>query len=111
MAKAESEKPEKPSSGYYDPEKFKNHEPADLLKRHGILFVAENWGNGVEHGVWISNTHAAIKEWLKDTPWATGWGRSLKRLPGAKSSDKVTIAFGKYDKTKAVWLPLEALSG
>jgi putative DNA primase/helicase len=72
------------------------------LKRHGFKMDGD--------GVWISNRHKAIAEWLKDTPWSVQWGRSLKRIPGAKSSDKMTIAFGTYDKTKAVWLPLEALS-
>jgi putative DNA primase/helicase len=73
------------------------------LKRYGVKLDGD--------GVWISNTHTAIKEWLKDTPWSTGWGRALKRLPGAKSSDKQNIAFGKFDKTKAVWVPLKALEG
>ena len=73
------------------------------LKRHGLKLE--------DGGLWISNTHHEIKKWLNDTPWSTQWGRSLKRLPGAKSSDKVTVAFGKYDKTKAVWVPLSALEG
>jgi putative DNA primase/helicase len=75
----------------------------NALKAHGLKVE--------DGGVWVSNTHNEIKGWLKDSPWSSQWGRSLKRIPGAKSSDKTTIAFSKYDKTKAVWVPLKALEG
>ena len=75
----------------------------NALKRHGLRYE--------DGGVWVSNTHETIRAWLKDSPWSSQWGRALKRLPGAKSSDKQTIAFGKHDKTKAVWVPLVALEG
>lgn len=75
----------------------------NALKRHGLKYE--------DGGVWVSNTHHEIKTWLRDTPWSMQWGRALKRLPGAKSSDKQTIAFGKWDKTKAVWVPLKAMEG
>ena len=71
-------------------------------------------GNGMkleDGGVWFSNTHSALAAWLEDTPWSISWGRSLKRLEGAKSSEPKSIKFGKYDKTKAVWVPLKALEG
>jgi putative DNA primase/helicase len=76
---------------------------ATELKRHGIKLEGD--------GVWISNTHKAIREWLKDTPWSIQWGRSLKRIPGAVSSEPKSIKFGTYDKTKAVWVPLTILEG
>jgi putative DNA primase/helicase len=82
-----------------------------LLKRNGFKFVPENIREETPAGVWVSNTHPAIKEWLKDTPWSTGWYRSLKRLPGAKSSEPKKIVYGKYEKTKAVWVPLAELEG
>jgi putative DNA primase/helicase len=75
----------------------------NALKRVGLKLE--------DGGVWVSNTHHEIKTWLKDSPWSTQWGRALKRIPGAKSSDKQTVAFGKHDKTKAVWVPLKALEG
>jgi hypothetical protein len=59
-------------------------------------------------GVWVSNTHHEIKTWLKDSPWASQWGRSLKRLPGAKTSQPKVIVFGTHDRAKAVWVPLKA---
>jgi putative DNA primase/helicase len=72
----------------------------NALKRVGLKFE--------DGGVWVSNTHHEIKTWLKDSPWASQWGRSLKRIPGAKTSEPKVIVFGKWDKTKAVWLPLAA---
>jgi putative DNA primase/helicase len=84
-------------------------EAAKLLKRNGFLFVAEHLREGQEPGVWVSNRHPAISKWLADTPWSTGWGRSLKRLPGAKSSEPKVIVFGTGSKYKAVWLPLPLL--
>jgi putative DNA primase/helicase len=86
-------------------------EAEKLLKRNGFKFVPENIQQEQEAGVWVSNTHPAIKEWLKDTPWSIAWYRSLKRLPGAKSSDPKQIVFGKFQKTKAVWVPLATLEG
>jgi putative DNA primase/helicase len=82
-----------------------------LLKRNGFKFVPANMREQTEAGVWVSNTHPAIRELLKDTPWSTGWGRSLKRLPGAKSSDPKPIVFTKLSKTKAVFVPLAVLEG
>jgi putative DNA primase/helicase len=93
------------------PQDVKNPEPAALLKRNGIAFAAEFWDTDrpMDDGVWISNTHESITSWLKDTPWSTGWNRALRRLPGAVSSDKKSIKFTKFDKTKAVFVPLSML--
>jgi putative DNA primase/helicase len=75
----------------------------NALKAHGIKLEGD--------GIWISNTHHAIKGWLKDSPWSSQWGRSLKRLPGAKTSEPKVIVFGKHDRAKAVWVPLATLAG
>lgn len=75
----------------------------NALRRYGLKVE--------DGGVWISNTHKEIKGWLKDTPWSSQWSRSLKRIPGAKSSDPRVIVFSKWDKTKAVWLPFAAFEG
>jgi putative DNA primase/helicase len=89
----------------------RDDEAAKLLRRNGFLFVPKIIREGTEAGLWISNTHTAIRKWLADTPWSTGWGRSLKRIPGAKSSDPKVIVFTKLIKTKAVWVPLVTLDG
>lgn len=84
---------------------------ADSVSRFYQTALKENGLKYEDGGVWVSNTHNTIKTWLKDSPWSSQWGRALKRLPGAKSSEPKTIAFGTYDKTKAVWVPLKALEG
>ncbi len=53
----------------------------------------------------VSNTHSGIKRILRDTPWATGWGRILKRSDGAKPTK--VLCFGPL-KSRAVSLPLSA---
>jgi putative DNA primase/helicase len=53
---------------------------AEVLLRHGIKYDAK------EGGVWIANKHAALAEFLKDTPWSVNWNRALKRLDGAIAS-------------------------
>lgn len=70
------------------------------LKRCGLKVEGD--------GVWISNTHKEIKDWLKDSPWSSQWRRSLARIPGAKSSEPKVIVFGTWDRAKAVWLPFSA---
>jgi putative DNA primase/helicase len=73
------------------------------LKRCGLKVEGE--------GVWIANKHVVLTDWLKDTPWSTQWGRSLKRIPGAKTSEPKVIVFGKWDRSKAVWVPFSAFEG
>ena len=53
----------------------------------------------------VSNTHSGIKRILRDTPWATGWGRILKRSDGAEPTK--VLCFGPL-KSRAVSLPLSA---
>lgn len=51
----------------------------------------------------ISSSHAAIRASLENTPWATGWGRLLLRLPGAT---KVTSCRFAGTITRAVSVPV-----
>jgi hypothetical protein len=80
-----------------------------LLKSNGFLYLHEKSEKERTPGVWVSNTHATIKKWMADTPWSTGWGRALKRLPCAQSSEPKVIVFGTGSKSKAVWLPMTLL--
>lgn len=55
----------------------------------------------------ISNSHTAIEEILRGTPWARGWARVLRRVRGAAATvDKVR--FGAV-KSRGVEIPLEEL--
>lgn len=67
-----------------------NADAMDALGRIGIKVGADSFT--------ISNTHSGIGEILSDTPWAKGWGRTLKRLPGAEITNAerfgVTVSRG-----------------
>ena len=68
------------------------------LARIGMK-VADDW-------LVVSNSHSGIKRILKDTPWATGWGRILKRIDGAEIS-RGGVRFGPL-ASRAVLMPLQA---
>jgi putative DNA primase/helicase len=54
----------------------------------------------------VSNSHSGIKRVLRDTPWATGWCRILKRIDGGAASTNV-VRFGPL-QSRAVYVPLSA---
>lgn len=53
----------------------------------------------------VSDSHAAIKTALRDTPWGTGWSRILERIPGAERQG--CVRFGGAT-TRAVRIPVAA---
>ncbi|MEE9216374.1 MAG: hypothetical protein V3U32_02965 [Anaerolineales bacterium] len=57
----------------------------------------------------VSNSHSAIARILKETPWAKGWSRALKRLPGATTTKNPTW-FGPGAKHRAVCVPLSLIT-
>lgn len=59
-------------------------------------------------GIWVSNTHSALKQIFAGTPWAAGWRETLLGAPGAEKS-KNAIYFQRFTSTRAVWLPQEVL--
>jgi putative DNA primase/helicase len=89
---------------------------AELL-RHGIKFeddpkVFEKNKITFEEGekpcgVWISNTHTALKKHLEGTPWSSQWSRTLRRLPGVVALDRTApgIRFAG-ELGRAVFVPL-----
>lgn len=83
----------------------------DELKRTGIkpeTLKDERTGK-VRSGVWISNTHPALKRLMANTPWSAGWGRSVARLAHAeKSPNAESFAFGHV--ARAVWVPLATIN-
>jgi putative DNA primase/helicase len=72
------------------------------LKRHGLKFE-----NG---GVWISNTHTALKGHLEGTPWSSQWSRTLRRLPGVipLGREAPAIRFSG-ELGRAVFAPLDLI--
>lgn len=87
------------------------------LRRHGMKFeddtevFARNkitFEEGEKPaGVWISNTHTALKEHLKDTPWSSQWSRTLRRLPGVIPLDREAPAIRFAGELgRAVFVPL-----
>jgi putative DNA primase/helicase len=73
---------------------------SDVLLRHGIKFDA------AAGGVWIANKHATLTDFLKDTPWAAGHHRALRRVTGAKDSGKA-VWFGVGAVQRAVFVPVD----
>lgn len=65
------------------------------LKRTGI-FVKDNYA-------FVSNTHSAIADILRGTPWPVNWRNWLKTMPGAISSDN-SLRYGAT-KARAVGIP------
>ncbi|MDE2327056.1 MAG: hypothetical protein KGK13_04260, partial [Rhodospirillales bacterium] len=81
---------------------------AQLLAEFGIL--NRPWQG--EPGLWISTKAPTIAAALKKTPWSSGWGRALGRLPGAAASDnrlKTRFAFGM--QSRAVFVPRRTIDG
>jgi putative DNA primase/helicase len=71
------------------------------LKRHGMAW------DGAKNGVWVSNTHTALKEHLAGTPWSSQWARTLRRLPDAEplARDAPAIRFAGL-RSRATLIPL-----
>lgn len=79
-----------------------NGEPCRELADHGILVLS-----GERYGLWVADKHASLKDAYRMTRWAKGWGRSLKRLPGAIP---LSQRLGKL----VVWgtlIPMETIEG
>jgi putative DNA primase/helicase len=74
----------------------------DLLKQHGLMFRDRNIGKSEPYGMWVANRHTELENYLKDTPWATSWGRALKRYPGAQSSVSSLYFAGVYQRATFV---------
>jgi putative DNA primase/helicase len=72
------------------------------LKRHGLKYE--------DGGIWVSNTHTALKEHLKDTPWSSQWARTLRRLPGVVplERDAAPIRFAG-SRDRATFLPMSLI--
>lgn len=64
----------------------------------------------IGEGFWIADSHYALKQLLRNTPWASQWSRTLARLRGACRSGVKTIRFGAHSSLKAVFLPLETVT-
>ncbi|MDO8421134.1 MAG: CHC2 zinc finger domain-containing protein [Parvibaculum sp.] len=62
-------------------------------------------------GLWVANKHSGLSKVLSGSPWASGWSRTLSAIPGAQKSGKSPISFSRFDKSRAVWLPLSWLRG
>jgi len=67
-----------------------------VLERHGLQVTGD--------ALMVSNTHAQLKRILKDTPWGGGWGRLLKRIPGATAPATPQRFAGT--QTRAVRIPI-----
>ena len=74
------------------------------LKRRGFRL-----DEGKQH-LLVSNQHSEIARILEKTPWAGGWSRVLKRLPGAQSTSD-PVRFGPEAKQRAVQVPLACIFG
>ena len=61
-------------------------------------------------GVFVSNTHPAIKRLMVNTPWVSNWNRALSRLPGSEHSGN-SLRFGAMHKSRAVYVPRKVLEG
>ncbi len=69
-------------------------EANDILTQHGIRV-----SKGFDY-VYISNSHAGIKQILRETPWAVGWHRILVRIDGTKEKSLYRFQYGM--RTRAV---------
>lgn len=84
---------------------------SDELKRTGIKpeVLRDAASGNTQKGVWISNTHPALRRLMANTPWSAGWGRSIARLQHAeKSPNAESFAFGHV--ARAVWVPLTTIN-
>lgn len=78
----------------------------DALQELGRLGMKVFHEDG-EQWLAISNTHKALKHILKETRFSVNWGRTLKHLPGAKSSGK-TYRFAQ-SVSVAVMIPIKEI--
>lgn len=78
---------------------FTQSRAAETLSRNGIKVEGQ--------GVYVSNTNPQLKKLLAGTSFEVNWGRVLRRLPGAYSSDG-PIYFGfKGSESRAVYIPFD----
>jgi putative DNA primase/helicase len=66
----------------------------DTLARHGVCCDADGY-------ICVSDSHPAIADTLKNSPWAQTWPRLLRRINGATPRDGVDFG-GKDGKATAV---------
>ncbi len=72
------------------------------LRQIGIRYESKDGPRG--EGIYVSASHSHLARVLTDTPWASGWNRSLERLPGAdRHKSMVRFAFGH--QSRATWIP------
>ncbi len=76
----------------------------DELRANGLRTDGVN-------GIFVSTSHPALKRILTGTPWASGWGRTLARLPGTDPSTDTVMRFGPLHRSKAVRISRETLGG
>jgi putative DNA primase/helicase len=81
-------------------------ETEQQLRRIGILVGPRKEDHVV--AVSIANNHTELAKILKDTPWASGWGRVLSRISGAVKT-KNAIRFGAGVLQRGVSIPIAAL--
>lgn len=76
------------------------HEAASTLGRVGLR---------VDGGsLIVSNSHTGVAEALAGTQWAKAWGRTLRRIPGARGSE--VVRFGAV-RGRGTEIPLTVLTG
>lgn len=68
----------------------------ESLRRHGIR-VDGGW-------MTVSDSHKALRKLMEDTPWHSGWGRLLVRLPGSESVKAARFA---GSQTRATRIPID----
>lgn len=74
-----------------------------ILGRFGIRADAHsNDGSAIT----VSNTHTGVRDILTGTKWASGWGRTLRRLRGASTTD--VTRFGST-RSRGTEIPVEGL--
>ena len=71
------------------------------LLRHGVKIEGRR--------LIIANQSDALERLLRDTRWASGWGKTLKRMPGATREG--TSYFAQGHLSRATGIPLEAAIG
>lgn len=70
-----------------------------VLERHGLKVDGDT--------LLVSNTHAELKRILRDTQWASGWNRLLRRIPESESPMAPQRFSGT--RTRSVRVPLSAV--
>lgn len=86
--------------------KSSNDRPLPFEKDRAAEFLMRNGMRAEEDCVYVSNTSSYIQSMLKDTPWHIGWGRILKRLPGASISASPVYYGFKGSEARSVRVPL-----